>query len=95
MRHATMKTQAEAGRILGVAIYERVEGGETQEAVAADFRISRQRVGQIVQLVEARKQTPEPVAPRRFPQSDPAYLRRRKGREPVEVLRAEHRAPHR
>lgn len=33
-----------------------------EEQVAADFRISRRRIGQIVQLVETRRRTPEPVA---------------------------------
>lgn len=55
------------------AIYARVQAGEPHEPVAADYRVTRQRVDQIVQLVEARQREPEPVeTPPGFPKKSSA-----------------------
>lgn len=43
------------------AIVERVEAGETQAKVAADFRVSRRRVGQIVQQERKRRENASKV----------------------------------
>lgn len=49
-------------------IYNRVQAGEPEGQVAADYRVTQQRVSQIVQLVEARQREPEPVeTPPGFP----------------------------
>ncbi|MGQ9621813.1 MAG: MT-A70 family methyltransferase, partial [Bacteroidales bacterium] len=42
-------------------IYERYKKGETQQQLASEYKISRQRVAQIIELVESRKKVPEQV----------------------------------
>jgi 16S rRNA G966 N2-methylase RsmD/DNA-binding XRE family transcriptional regulator len=37
-------------------IHQRVQAGETREQVAADYRVTAQRIGQVVRLVESREQ---------------------------------------
>jgi N6-adenosine-specific RNA methylase IME4 len=49
-------------RIERDAIYERASAGEPYERIAADYKVSRQRVGQIVRLVKAKRSIPQPVA---------------------------------
>jgi len=44
------------------AIYERHEAGETNAQIAADYKITQQRVGQIARLVEARDDIPTTMA---------------------------------
>jgi phage N-6-adenine-methyltransferase len=48
-------------------IYRRAQAGETHEQIAADFKVSRRRVGQVVELVGARQREPEPVETPGFP----------------------------
>lgn len=48
-------------------IYKRVKIGEAQKQVAADYKISPRRVGQIVKLVEARENKPDAVETPPFP----------------------------
>jgi len=42
-------------------LYERYKSGESQKKLAAEYKISQQRVSQIIRQVEARKREPEPV----------------------------------
>ena len=49
-------------------IYRRVKSGESQSRIAAEYKISQQRVSQIVQLVSQRERKPEPVSTPDFPQ---------------------------
>lgn len=48
-------------------IYERENSGETQQKIASDYKITKQRVGQIVKVVKARENKPEPTETPPFP----------------------------
>jgi N6-adenosine-specific RNA methylase IME4/DNA-binding XRE family transcriptional regulator len=48
-------------------IYERIKSGENQEQVAADYKISHQRISQIARLVEARENKPQQTETPPFP----------------------------
>jgi N6-adenosine-specific RNA methylase IME4/predicted XRE-type DNA-binding protein len=49
-------------------IYRCVKSGESQSRIAAEYKISQQRVSQIVQLVSQRERKPESVSTPDFPQ---------------------------
>ena len=49
-------------------IFERHRSGETQTEIAADYKVSRERIGQIARQVEARQRQPEPVETPELPQ---------------------------
>lgn len=49
------------------AIAERRESGETLAAIAADYQVTPERIGQVVQLVEARQRVPDPVGEVPYP----------------------------
>lgn len=42
-------------------IYERAKGGETHKQIAADYRVTRRRISQIVQQEESKENKPEEV----------------------------------
>ena len=48
-------------------IFDRKKQGETQKSIAADYKITRQRIGQIVRVVEARENIPGPTETPEFP----------------------------
>jgi N6-adenosine-specific RNA methylase IME4/ParB-like chromosome segregation protein Spo0J len=49
-------------------IYEKAKAGEPQAQIAADYKISQQRVSQIIKIVEARRKKPEPPETPAFPE---------------------------
>lgn len=50
-------------------IYSRSQGGETHEKIAADYKVTRQRISKIVQQVKKRLDRPEPVNTPDFPET--------------------------
>jgi len=49
-------------------IHQRIKAGESRARIAADYKITKQRVGQIVQLVEARDKIPKSAKDMPFPE---------------------------
>ena len=73
-----------------VRIHDRVKSGDTQTQVGADYKISQQRISQIVRQVDARSKIPDPVDTPPFPKNsyrciviDPSW--------PVEKIEREER----
>ena len=48
-------------------IYDRVKKGELQRQVASDYKVTQPRISQVVRLVKAREEIPEPTETPEFP----------------------------
>jgi len=57
-------------------IYERYKSGETQEQIAADYKVSRPRITQIIKIVEARANSEEKEAESSIPRFLARLLKR-------------------
>lgn len=54
-------------RIEYETIYDRIQNGESQTKVAADYKVTQPRISQVVRLIEARKIKPDEIDPVEYP----------------------------